>query len=182
MPHDEANAPSQAHFPRAAHPRISTSRISAKASSSWPAARRSRSSPSRGAGATRNAQLRRRRCPSPHRPPRLRCPPAPPRLLGSVWLPLPHILMLPFVQVYSWWANGFAGVIPSALAYLAACLGIYRLARIWLPPAAAALTRLLRRQSQSALPPNHRHDRAALPLRNGLDHPLASRMAHRHRQ
>jgi len=27
-----------------------------------------------------------------------------PRLteLGSVWLPLPHILMLPFVQVYSW--------------------------------------------------------------------------------
>jgi len=28
-----------------------------------------------------------------------------PRLsqLGSVWLPLPHILMLPFVQVYSWW-------------------------------------------------------------------------------
>jgi len=61
-------------------------------------------------------------------------------LLGSVWLPLPHILLLPFVQVYSWWANGFAGVIPSALAYLAACLGIYRLARIWLPPYAAALT------------------------------------------
>ena len=61
-------------------------------------------------------------------------------LLGSVWLPLPHILLLPFVQVYAWWANGFAGVIPSALAYLAACLGIYRLARTWLPPSAAALT------------------------------------------
>jgi len=61
-------------------------------------------------------------------------------LLGSVWLPLPHILLLPFVQVYTWWASGFAGVIPSALAYLAACLGIYRLARIWLPPSAAALT------------------------------------------
>ena len=52
---------------------------------------------------------------------------------GSVWLPLPHILLLPFVQVYSWWANGIAGVIPSALAYLAACAGIYRLARRWLP-------------------------------------------------
>src|ERR1700744_4898769 len=39
--------------------------------------------------------------------------------LGSVWLPLPHILLLPFVQVYSWWANGLAGVAPSALAYLA---------------------------------------------------------------
>jgi len=65
-----------------------------------------------------------------------------PRLtqLGSVWLPLPHILMVPFVQVYSWWANGFAAVIPAALAYLAACAGIYRLARRWLPPAASALT------------------------------------------
>jgi hypothetical protein len=53
--------------------------------------------------------------------------------LGSVWLPLPHILLIPFVQVYSWWANGIAGVIPSALAYLAACVGLYRLARRWLP-------------------------------------------------
>ena len=59
--------------------------------------------------------------------------------LGSVWLPLPHLLMIPFVQVYSWWANGIAGAIPSALAYLAACAGLYRLARHWLPPAAAAL-------------------------------------------
>ena len=64
-----------------------------------------------------------------------------PRLteLGSVWLPLPHILLLPFVQIYSWWASGFAGVIPSALAYLAACAGIYRLARHWLAPAPSAL-------------------------------------------
>ena len=60
--------------------------------------------------------------------------------LGSVWLPLPHILLIPFVQVYAWWANGLAGVIPSALAYLAACAGIYRLARRWLPASAAALT------------------------------------------
>ena len=60
--------------------------------------------------------------------------------LGSVWLPLPHILFIPFVQVYSWWADGFAGVVPSALAYLAACAGIYRLARRWMAPSAAALT------------------------------------------
>jgi hypothetical protein len=59
--------------------------------------------------------------------------------LGSVWLPLPHILMMPFVQVYAWWANGLAGVIPSALAFLASCAGLYRLARRWLPPAPAAL-------------------------------------------
>jgi len=64
-----------------------------------------------------------------------------PRLteLGSVWLPLPHLLLIPFVQIYSWWASGWAGVIPSALAYLAACAGIYRLARHWLAPAPSAL-------------------------------------------
>ena len=60
--------------------------------------------------------------------------------LGSVWLPFPHLLLMPFVAVYRWWADGIAGMIPSALAYLAACAGIYRLARHWLPPAAAALT------------------------------------------
>lgn len=59
--------------------------------------------------------------------------------LGSVWLPLPHLLMIPFVQVYAWWADGIAGAIPSALAYLASCAGIYRLARRWLAPASAAL-------------------------------------------
>jgi hypothetical protein len=59
--------------------------------------------------------------------------------LGSVWLPLPHILLIPFVQNYSWWASGLAGVFPSAMAYLAACAGIYRLARHWLPPPTAAL-------------------------------------------
>jgi hypothetical protein len=64
-----------------------------------------------------------------------------PRLteLGSVWLPLPHLLLIPFVQIYSWWASGFAGVIPSALAYLASCAGIYRLARHLLRPAPSAL-------------------------------------------
>lgn len=60
--------------------------------------------------------------------------------LGSVWLPLPHLLMLPFVQVYSWWANGLAGTIPSVLAYLAGCVGLYRLARRWMGRAPAALT------------------------------------------
>ncbi len=59
--------------------------------------------------------------------------------LGSVWLPLPHILFIPFVQIYSWWANGLAGVVPSTLAFLAACAGFYRLARRWLPISSAAL-------------------------------------------
>ncbi len=59
--------------------------------------------------------------------------------LGSVWLPFPHLLLIPFVAVYAWWANGIAGMIPSALAYIAACAGIYRLARYWLAPSAAVV-------------------------------------------
>lgn len=59
--------------------------------------------------------------------------------LGSVWLPLPHILLLPLVQKYSWWASGAAGILPSALAYLAGCIGIYRLARHWMAVIPAGL-------------------------------------------
>lgn len=60
--------------------------------------------------------------------------------LGSVWLPLPHLLLIPFVAVYAWWANGIAGMIPSALAYIAGCAGVYRLARHWLRPTAAIVS------------------------------------------
>ncbi len=59
--------------------------------------------------------------------------------LGSVWLPLPHVLLMPFVAVYAWWANGAAALIPSALAWLFSCVGLYRLARKWLPAAPAAV-------------------------------------------
>jgi hypothetical protein len=59
--------------------------------------------------------------------------------LGSVWLPLPHLLMIPFVAVFAWWANGIAGTIPSALAWLASCVGMYRLLRHWLRPQPAAI-------------------------------------------
>jgi len=59
--------------------------------------------------------------------------------LGSVWLPLPHLLMVPFVAIDPWWRSGFGPAIPSALCYILACLGLYKLARKWLSPAAAAL-------------------------------------------
>lgn len=64
-----------------------------------------------------------------------------PRLsqLGSVWLPLPHVLMLPFVHIDFWWVTGLAGVLPSALAYIAGCVGLYRLARQWMRPSASAI-------------------------------------------
>jgi len=54
--------------------------------------------------------------------------------LGSVWLPFSHLLLVPFVQNTEWWRSGFAGAIPSMLAYVFAGVGIYRLARRWLQP------------------------------------------------
>ena len=38
--------------------------------------------------------------------------------LGTVWLPLPHVLMLPLVMHDELWRNGLAGAIPSALCFL----------------------------------------------------------------
>ena len=40
--------------------------------------------------------------------------------LGSPWLPLPHVLMLPFVDNDSLWHSGLAGAIPNALCFTAA--------------------------------------------------------------
>ncbi len=54
--------------------------------------------------------------------------------LGGVWLPLPHLLMVPFVQKMDWWQNGLAGTWPSLLFYVLSCAGIYRLARRVMPP------------------------------------------------
>ncbi len=61
------------------------------------------------------------------------------RQLGSVWLPLPHLLLLPFVQKMSWWQTGLAGAWPSVACYVFGCAGIYRLARLWLRPSVAIL-------------------------------------------
>ncbi len=55
--------------------------------------------------------------------------------LGGVWLPLPHLLMLPFVQRMDLWQNGLAGAIPSLLSYIAAAVGMYRMTRRMMPPA-----------------------------------------------
>lgn len=49
--------------------------------------------------------------------------------LGSPWLPLPHLLMLPFVWKMEWWQDGMAGAWPSLLCFVFAVVGIYRLAR-----------------------------------------------------
>ena len=59
------------------------------------------------------------------------------RQLGSVWLPLPHILLLPFVWNMAWWRSGLAGACVSIPSYVLGCAGIYRLARMWLDRPAA---------------------------------------------
>jgi hypothetical protein len=56
------------------------------------------------------------------------------RQMGSVWLPLPHLLLMPFVARLAWWQNGLAGAFPSMAAYVFGAAGIYRLARMWLRP------------------------------------------------
>ena len=59
--------------------------------------------------------------------------------LGTVWLPLPHILMLPFVWNKALWMSGVAGSIASMVAYVAGALGIFRLVSARAPRVAAYL-------------------------------------------
>ncbi len=47
--------------------------------------------------------------------------------LGTVWLPLPHLLMLPFVWSTWMWKTGVGGAIPSMVAFVVGALGIFRL-------------------------------------------------------
>jgi hypothetical protein len=47
--------------------------------------------------------------------------------LGTVWLPLQHIAMLPFVWVNALWRSGIAGAIPGMVAFVLGTLGIFRL-------------------------------------------------------
>src|SRR5207302_7254071 len=49
--------------------------------------------------------------------------------LGTVWLPLPHLLMIPFLLSASLWRTGVGGSIPSLLVYVLGTLGVYRLVR-----------------------------------------------------
>ena len=52
-----------------------------------------------------------------------------PLQLGTVWLPLPHLLMIPFIASSKLWRSGAGGSIPSLAAYVFGVLGIFRLTR-----------------------------------------------------
>ena len=38
--------------------------------------------------------------------------------LGTPWLPLPHVLLIPFARVDSWWRSGIAAAPPAAFCYV----------------------------------------------------------------
>ncbi len=49
--------------------------------------------------------------------------------LGTVWLPLPHLLMIPFLLSDLMWQRGAGGSIPSMAAFVFGVVGIFRLVR-----------------------------------------------------
>src|ERR1700757_975751 len=53
--------------------------------------------------------------------------------LGTVWLPLQHLLMVPFLISKWMWRTGIGGSIPSMLAYVFSVTGIFRLMKTVLP-------------------------------------------------
>jgi len=52
-----------------------------------------------------------------------------PLQLGTVWLPLPHLLMMPFLASDKLWTSGVGGSIPSLVAYIFVVIGMFRLMR-----------------------------------------------------
>jgi hypothetical protein len=49
--------------------------------------------------------------------------------LGTVWLPLPHLLMIPFLISHKMWQEGTGGSVPSLAAFVFGVVGIFRLVR-----------------------------------------------------
>src|SRR6266481_4426233 len=47
--------------------------------------------------------------------------------LGTVWLPLPHLLNIPFIFNDRMWQTGLGASLPSMIAYVAGMRGVFRL-------------------------------------------------------
>ena len=62
-----------------------------------------------------------------------------PEQIGTVWLPLPHLLMIPFVMRDEWWRSGLAGTIPPVACFVLAGTFLFVAARRIYVSAAAAL-------------------------------------------
>ncbi len=46
--------------------------------------------------------------------------------LGGIWLPLPHIMMLPFIWIDALWRTGLAGSIVSSFCYIVSAVFIFK--------------------------------------------------------
>jgi hypothetical protein len=52
-----------------------------------------------------------------------------PDQIGTVWLPLPHLLLIPFAMHDAWWHSGLAGVLPSVACFVIAGVFLFCAAR-----------------------------------------------------
>jgi len=66
-----------------------------------------------------------------------------PEQIGTVWLPLPHLAMLPFVRIDAAWKSGLAGAIPSRFCFILAAMFLFAAARRAYSSIAAAFAVLL---------------------------------------
>jgi hypothetical protein len=62
--------------------------------------------------------------------------------IGTVWLPLPHLIMAPLAARAEWWQSGLAGVIPSTAAFVVAAVCLFAAARRAFSSAAAGFAAL----------------------------------------
>lgn len=58
--------------------------------------------------------------------------------LGTVWLPVPHLLLLPFVAVDALWRSGLAGGIVGLGSFVVTGVALFGAVRLWTGRAAAA--------------------------------------------
>lgn len=63
--------------------------------------------------------------------------------LGTVWLPLHHALMLPFVWNDPLWRSGFAGAFPSMVAFVVGSVYMFRVGKLCFTSAAAGFVAAL---------------------------------------
>ncbi len=66
-----------------------------------------------------------------------------PEQIGTVWLPLPHLLLIPLTMRDEWWRSGLAGAIPSAICFVIAGAFLFAAARRYYASAAAGLAAML---------------------------------------
>ncbi len=58
--------------------------------------------------------------------------------LGGIWLPLPHVMMLPFVYFNIFWRTGLAGSIVGGFCFIIAAIYLYKLSFLVLKNSTAA--------------------------------------------